>query len=67
MGEKGNQVDPMPLREPRSTTELSFNATVEVQNLTREQNRSHGHLSVKGVIIGSPWHLHLTYPNGVQG
>jgi hypothetical protein len=47
MGEKGNQVDPMPLREPRSTTESSFNATVEVQNLTREQNRSHGHLSVK--------------------
>ena len=27
---------------------------------------SHGHLSVKGMIIGSPWHFQLTYPNGVQ-
>ena len=28
---------------------------------------SHGHLPVKGVIIGSPWHFQLIYPNGVQG
>jgi hypothetical protein len=31
------------------------------------ENRSHGHLPVKGVIIGSPWHFQLMYPNGVQG
>ena len=28
---------------------------------------SHGHLPVKGVIIGSPWHFQLMDPNGVQG
>ena len=27
---------------------------------------SHGHLSVKGVIIGSPWHFQLTYPQAVS-
>jgi hypothetical protein len=28
---------------------------------------SHGHFSVKGVIIGSPWHFLLMDLNGVQG
>jgi hypothetical protein len=28
---------------------------------------SHGHLSVKGVIIGSPRHFQLTYLSSVQG
>src|SRR4051795_3427943 len=31
------------------------------------ENRSHGHLSVKGMVIGLPWHFQLMYPNGVQG
>jgi RimJ/RimL family protein N-acetyltransferase len=30
-------------------------------------NRSHGHLPVKGVIIGPPWHFQLIHPNGIQG
>jgi hypothetical protein len=28
---------------------------------------SHGHLPVKGVIIGTPWRFQLMYPNGIQG
>jgi hypothetical protein len=37
------------------------------QPLVVVKTASHGHLSVKGVMIGSPWHFQLTYPNSVQG